>query len=185
MTFVLKGASYNDISLLDDSVPSTFKTIDDTKSSALNMWSSDRIWQEIYNTIPISACGAASSIGCINSSWNRLSNLSGFDPFSTSIITSDLQGIKIPRTGRYLFTLYIFEGAKTSNSAFSIEPKTVALGATGAGIRSNLPNAGNKCPIQCCRIMFFNSGAEVDFRYYQSQSCNTFESFTWSIQELL
>lgn len=185
MIFILKG-SLDSLTLNAGKVATTKPTFDDgQKENESNVWSSEKIIKHISDNAPFVASGNGSIVQCVNNAWNRIGNLSGNDEFSRSIINADKLGVRIPRIGIYLFSFYIFEGVKTANSYFSIETKTTALASTGGGIITTLPNGSTKCPIQCCRIMIYSSLTDVDFRFLQYQSCSTFESFNWSMEELL
>lgn len=185
MNFVLKGATLGDVGYLNaGQVLPTMRTIDDTKVGTFNLWTSDKISKSITDNQKIGAAGTAEAGNCFNSGWLRFV-LTGLDAYSSSLIYSaNKMGVIVPRAGKYLLTLCIFEGAKTARSTFSIEKYSLALNSTGAGICYNFPNGGNKCPIQCKRIMSLTENEMIDFRYFQAQNCRTFEYFTWSIEEL-
>lgn len=180
MAFALIGASMTDIALLnaENELPANSITIDDSKTSPSNLWTSDYISKYF---IPISFAGRMAMPQCAPGPWYPFYMTTLKPEHQALYITPDKTAFQCTRSGLYLFTLALIEINKAKISLLSIDLEG-ASPPTIVGINSN--NASYYNTVTCQRVMQLNVGQRVQFRFSVS-SCNTLRPLTsFSIKHL-
>jgi hypothetical protein len=163
-----------------EALSSTMRTVDDSKTSTLNLWTSDYITKYFKSQQPILFSGYMRWADCAPSAWRRFS-LNTYKPEQQSIyITSDQTAFKCEKNGVYAFTLNVLENAKTHNSFYSIDFLSTT---TPVVVGKNYPIT-NQNPITCQRIMSLTAGQFVQFRYFLNEPCTVMSFASFVIQEM-
>jgi hypothetical protein len=119
MTFVLKGALMENVALLNGfSTTSETRTVDDSKTSTLNLWTSDYISKSFQSKKPIAIAGnLAWTICAANSGWGAYNSVYAvFKPFKLEhekLFTSDKVKFICPRAGVYEITINLVDKSET------------------------------------------------------------------------
>jgi len=183
---LVSGASQNEIAFLDangQAVKSNM-TVDDSQMGSLNLWSSNKINDAIATNKTVVVGGTGTTPACVNQTWFR-ATLDGCTTYAKSLLSADNLAIKVPKTGCWLFTFFVYEKNKSNSSAYSIELRSVALSSTGTASQLTTTNLPIKTQSQLHRIMNLNAGDEIDFRVWQQDACGTINNLSWTMQELL
>lgn len=181
MSFILEGTYSRDVELLNSNLTlETMKTIDDSKVGS-NVWTSAQYVKQIGSFKKLVAFGSCSVPVCkINNVWQFMT-LVGLNTYSTSLISSDKQGIIVPKEGVYLITLTVFETSKTLITAYSIQKKELDIAAV---VSTCVNNTGDNFNTQCHRIIFLSANTEIAIRVLQNNNCVGLGTSFWCLQLL-
>jgi hypothetical protein len=179
MYFVLKGAANGLLSSTD--AP---RTVDDSKTSTLNLWTSEKIStffesQKMSVMSALAVAGALTRPNCANNTWRNF-YFETFKPEHQSLFTADKINFICPRAGVYEITLNIVENVKTNSMLINVQTtginNTVMLTHP---IRSTFAKNPNTSSV----YLDLTLGQQVKFVY--SNICSQFHFVTFLIRELL
>jgi len=184
MAFVLEGADSGDVALLNDGDTLAVKsiTVDDSKTSTLNLWTSDYI-SKLYSGVFVA--GTMEWTGCASNT--RLPfYLTAYKPEHQELyITSDKTAFKCPRNGVYNFTINVTENNK-STSGYSYYYIDFQTNSTPLEVGLNYSIPGTVLlPVMGQRPMLLNAGDLVQFSYFINEACTVLSLASFIIEELL
>jgi hypothetical protein len=165
-----------------NSGPSTFmRTVDDSKTSTLNLWTSDYITTYLKSLQPILFAGTMQWTGCSPGGW-RPFYMTAYKPEQQSLyITADKTAFKCERAGVYVFTLNVIEHFKTMESFYAID----FLSSTNPiVVGKNYAVNNNMNPMTFSRTMSLTAGQNVKFNYWFQEACSIMRFASFVIQEM-
>jgi hypothetical protein len=184
MAFVLDGAHINDVTFLNSGDPLAVNsiTVDDSKTSKLNLWTSDYI-SKLYSGVFVA--GTMEWTGCASNT--RLPfYLTAYKPEQQEVyITPDKTAFKCPRNGVYNFTVSVTENNKSASgySYYYIDLQTNAT-PLEVGLNYSIPGT-LVLPVMGQRPMLLNAGDLVQISYFINEPCTVLSLASFIIEELL
>lgn len=172
--FAISGAFIDDVTMFGSN-SSNMITVDDSKTSPYNLWTSNYITNFLK---PILFAGTMQWSGCAKTTWKPF-YMTTFKPEHQTLITIDKTAYVCKKDGVYAFTLNVIENAKTFNSFYCIDFAGIPTVVVG----KNSPTP-NKNPATCQRIMDLKAGQLISFTYYLNDDCSVLASASFLIQEL-